>query len=237
MKWKVRLTGREIGLEDLCESFVDDPSVFSEEDKYFIWCSQFDKLEDANQVRKLAKHMVQGITNLGRRDSLHVRDLEVSHVHEIKEDGTERVNALAEGATIVVRSGPARVTTTHEDGTVETNSPADRMYERTKQLLNDEKVRRVVELLDRDDSWVNLYRIYEYIQDSTDGENIVRREWWSGNQKNLFKQTANSRGAIGDEARHGSEQIPPPDEPMTHNEATRLVNTLVDEWLQHRKEL
>jgi len=238
MKWKVRLTGNERGLKTLTESFTDDPEVFEDDDNFFLWSSQFEDLEDADEVRDTAEEIVRTIRNLGVKDSLRTEELQASHVHEINEDGTEHISVRAEGGTVKVRAGPVRITTTDEDGNEEVHRPADRTYELTQLAAEDDKVRELVGLLDNGDDWVNLYRIYEYIQANIDGdENIVDRSWWSSNEKDRFKQTANSRDAIGDDARHGQERIPAPADPMNYSDTKALVDSLIQNWLEHRKEL
>ena len=238
MNWKVRLTGTERGLETLTESFTDDPEVFESDDKFFLWSSQFEDFKDADEVRDTAEEIVRIIRNLGVKDSLRTEDLQASHVHEINNDGSEHVTVRAEGTTVKVRAEPVRVTTTDEDGNTEVHRPADRTYELTQLAVENEKVRELVGLLDKGDDWVDLYRIYEFVQANIEGEdNIVERGWWSSNEKNLFKRTANSRDAIGDDARHGQERIPAPDDPMSYSDAKALVDSLVRNWLEHRNNL
>jgi hypothetical protein len=238
MRWKVRLTGVESGLEDLSDSFTDDPEVFEDDGNYFLWSSRFEDLDEASDVQGSAERIVRLIRNFGAQDSLWVEELAASHIHEILNDGTELVSVFAEGETVKMSAGPARATSTSEDGTGETCFPADQTYEWTQLALEDEKVEEVVDLLDRGDDWVNLYRIYELIQDNIEGDqNIVDRSWWSSGEENQFTRTANSRDAIGDDARHGDEQTGSPSDPMTHQEAKRLIDTLIDNWLRHRKNL
>lgn len=235
MKWKVRLTGNERELKTLTESFTDDPEVFEEDDNFFLWSSQFEDLEDADEVRDTAEKIARTIRNLGAKDSLRTEDLQASHVHRINEDGTEHVTVRAESSAVKMRAGPVRVTTTDEDGNKEIHRPADRTYELTQLAVEDDKVRELVGLLDNGDDWVNLYRIYEFIQANIKGDdNIVERGWWSSNEKDLFKQTANSRDAIGDDARHGQERIPAPGNPMNYSDAKALVDSLIQNWLEHR---
>jgi len=238
MKWKVRLSGDEAGLETLSESFSDDPEIFEEDGNYFLWSSRFQDLEDAKEVRKTAKDIATTIRNLGEQDSLRTEELQASHVHRIKEDGTEHVSVRLETATLGVRAGPVRITTIDEDGNKEVHRPADRTYDLTQVALNDDKALELTRLLDNGDDWVNLYRIYEFIQANIeDEENIVEKGWWSSTEKDRFKQTANSRDAIGDNARHGQERIPAPNNPMSHSDAKSLIDTLVYNWLEHRKNL
>lgn len=240
MKWKVRLSGDETGLTDLCDSFDSDPKVFEEDEKHFIWTSQFKEAESPRDVQEIAEDLVQIIRNLGERDSLWVSELEASHVHQILCDGSEHVHAFDEGEITVARARTS-VAPTSIDG-VETEGNihhrADRTYKRTQLALSDPKVRELISLLEKGNSWVNLYRIYEFIQDNTGGcKNTVERGWWTSSQKELFKRTANNRDAIGNDARHAKSNDPGPDDPMKSQEAKQIIGQLVDYWLQHRAQL
>jgi hypothetical protein len=238
MRWKVRLIGSEIGLKYLSKSFSDDPEIFAEEDEFYIQCSKFERLSEASEVRAAARKLVRTIRSFGEKDSIRVENLEASDVHETLDDGTKHIDVQRGDDTIQVRSS-TRIAKVYEDGPKETIFPsADRTYERTQQALEDEKVQVLVGIRSRGSSWVNLYRIYEYVQDNIGGDrNIVERGWWSNEQKDRFKRTANSREAIGNEARHGTERIPSPSEPMSHYRAIYLVDELVENWLRHRKNL
>lgn len=238
MRWKVRLDGAESGLQDLEESFDDDPKIVAEDDHYYIRSQEFEDLNDSDEIRKTATNFVRYIRNFGKRDSLHVSDLESSHVVEEREDGTVHTYVRAETATIGIAATAARGVTEGENGKEEVFLPADRTEEWTQLALQDEKVGNLANLLDRGDDWVNLYRIYEFIQDNIKSEkNTVDQDWWSESEKDRFKQTANSRDAIGDDARHANDRIPAPTNPMTQAEAKRQIDTLVDHWLQHRKQI
>lgn len=236
MKWKVLLVGNENGLEDLAESFDNDPQVFAEDDEYFLWSSEFEEIDEVEGIKEAAEDIVRAIRNFGTRDSLRVEDLAASRIHEIREDGSENVQVFAEAETVTVRAGPVRATIESENGTEEVYSPAGRTYEWTTLALEDDRVADLVDILEQGDSWVNLYRVYEFIQDNIDADdNIVDQGWWTQQEKNQFKRTANSRDAIGDDARHGNQRIPSPNEPMSHGEAKQLIWTLIDRWLQHRQ--
>lgn len=238
MRWKVRLNGSESGLQDLEESFDDDPKIVAEDDEYYVRSQKFESLDDPDEIRKVANDFVRYIRNFGQRDSLLVSDLEASHVVKEREDGTEHTYVQAETSTIGVTATTARVEYEGEDGEAEVFLPADRTKEWTQLALRDEKVSDLADLLYQGDDWVNLYRIYEFIQDNIESEdNIVNQGWWSESEKTRFKQTANSRDAIGDDARHANNRIPAPTDPMTQAEAKRQIDTLVDHWLQHKKRI
>lgn len=237
MRWKVRITGDESGLEELVKSFDDDPKVFEEEGNHYIWSSSFEDADDVDEIREISEDLVRVIRNFGKRDSIKVGNLEASHVNEILEDGTTNTYVKAETAVATVSTTAAAVVT-DEKGIVEEYLPADRTYEWTQLASEDQKLLELAKLLDNGDHWVNLYRIYEFIQANIkDDDNIVDQGWWSESEKDIFKRTANSREAIGDDARHGQDRIPAPEEPMSHSEAKRLVDTLIDHWLHHRKNI
>jgi len=46
MRWKVGLDGNEQDLQDLCESFDEDPKIFEEEGDYYLWTSKFSELKN-----------------------------------------------------------------------------------------------------------------------------------------------------------------------------------------------
>jgi len=180
MKWKVRLTGSEMALVHLSDSFSDDPEIFAEDDAYYIQCSEFERLNKASEVRAAAKDLVRTIRTFGEKDSLRIENLEVSDIHETREDGSTRRIVLRGTNTITV-STSLHVEIVYEDGSTEVIEPsADRTYERTRQSLEDEKVQELVSIQSRGNSWINLYRIFEYIQDNIDSDrNIIEQGWWS----------------------------------------------------------
>lgn len=139
MEWKVRLAGDETGLTQLSESFSNDPKIFYEDEKYFVWYSEFEGLNKHNQVRGVANDLVRTIRSFGTADSVRVRKLEVSDIHHRLEDGSEHIEVLRGECTAEV-STSMHIERVYEDGTTETIAPsADRMYERTQQSLADEK--------------------------------------------------------------------------------------------------
>lgn len=237
MRWKVQLKGHELGLSDLSNSFRDDPKIFEEDGDYFIWSSRFGELDNYIDVLEETEVIIQNIRNFGRIDSLRVEELEAELVYELLDDGSEHIYLVASGDSVGVKLGPRRVL--DADGNeLEEFLPANRTYERTQVALRDDRVTELSQMLERGDSWVNLYRIYEHIEDNIKGdENIIELGWWEKKEKRLFKHTANSREAIGNKARHGKETIPAPSDPMDYHEAKQLIETLIDHWITYRQEL
>ncbi|MCW3059653.1 MAG: uncharacterized protein JWQ02_1474 [Capsulimonas sp.] len=97
--------------------------------------------------------------------------------------------------------------------------------------LEDADIGDVLALLHKaQPSWVNLYRICERIG-GKNGKTLIDNGWVSRTEYELFKRTACSRGAVGDEARHGYEDPHPPSKPMTIEEAKAMVYNLMRSWI------
>jgi len=234
MRWKVQLEGQENGLEQLSESFDEDPRIFEEDGEHYLWTSQFKQLDESGEVKDVGENIVKTIRHLGELNSLRVDDLNTSCVVEIQEDGSERKIIHASTAMTATAAVSARVSVNGE----ELPPRAESTYEYTQLALKDDKVQELMDLRDNGNRWANLYRIYEYIQANIEAEdNIVEQGWWSESEKDLFKRTANSPEAIGYEARHGDTRVSAPSDPMDHAEAKSLIDSLINDWLRHRKEV
>lgn len=234
MRWRIHLDGDTQGLQRLSEQFDDDPHIFREDDGYLLWSSRFEELGDPGEIRDIGKTIAQAIRNFGEFDSLPVQNLEASGVDEIRDDGSKHAYRQATVTATAAVSATARAVT--NDG--EHQPRAESTYEHTKLALQDDTVYELTELRDNGEHWVNLYRIYEFIQDNIEGEdNIVDRGWWSNSEKSRFKRTANSPDAIGHEARHAQQRYSAPPSPMEHENAKSLINELIKQWLQHRTQL
>ncbi|WP_152039942.1 hypothetical protein [Salinigranum salinum] len=233
MRWKVQLEGYEKGLKQLSESFDNNPRIFEEEGAHYIWSSTFEQLDQSIEVQDAGDKIIRIIRRLGEIDSLRVRELDASTVVEIQDDGSERKVVHASATATATTTTSARVSVEGEEPTPR----AESTYEYTKLALSDDTVRELIELRDNGDHWVNLYRVYEYIQDNLESENnIVEQGWWTESEKDRFKQTANSSEAIGHEARHGDTRVPAPSNPMDHAQAKSLIENLINNWLRHRQE-
>jgi len=82
-------------------------------------------------------------------------------------------------------------------------------------------------------SWINLYKILEVIESDVGGD-IYANNWVSKSAVNRFSQTANSYGAIGNEARHANNIVPSPINPMKIKEACNLIKALLENWIDSK---
>jgi len=117
-----------------------------------------------------------------------------------------------------------------KDGEVQEIFQADPISEFITTALHDENVATVLRLLgDHPKDWVNLYRIFEVVEDDAGGiRKIAKKGWATKKAIKRFKHTANFV------ARHGT-KINPPKNPMTPSEAESLIKTIINSWVQSKK--
>lgn len=239
MRWKIQLDGQEKGLEQLSESFDEDPRIFEENEEYYLWSPMFGEINKSGDIWDLGETIVRLIRNLAEFDSIRVDDLKISRVIEIQEDGSENRIVHASGSVTATAMMSATASVNGE----EPPPKAESTYEFTKLALNDPEVEELIELRERGNHWVNLYRIYEYIRDNIgSNDSIVSQGWWTEIQKSRFTCTANDSEAIGHEARHAGEghyrgcAEEMSHDQMSHNEAKLLIDDLIKSWLRYRAE-
>jgi hypothetical protein len=78
----------------------------------------------------------------------------------------------------------------------------------------------------RAEDWRMLYVVYEIVEDLV-GKRKVGKLRASITQIKSFKRTANSRRALGTQARHGHSRHVPPKRPMTFTQAKALIRELL----------
>lgn len=235
--WEVELIGGEADLSMLADAFFKGETVITRaDDKYFLRSDDFEELGSAPAVRDRASEIVKSISGLARL-TLQSRDsLRIGAVHEARTDGTRAITLFPDPVGFELRVFPATITLGKPDGSQEVHRPADRAREWLKIAESDESVRRALRLRDAGDlDWVGLYRLYEVIHEDAD-DHIVELQWVSRKKLRAFTHTANSVDAVGDQARHGRRAPRPPKNPMDLNEARRLVDQLLEQWIRWKIE-
>lgn len=80
---------------------------------------------------------------------------------------------------------------------------------------------------------VNLYKAWEIVRDAAGGEHtLIANGWTTKKTKNRFMQTAQSRKALGDDARHASERYKAPESTMSVDEARAFVKSVIGKWIR-----
>jgi len=234
-KWIVDLKGHRFDLEDLPDflhgtglsvevhgnGWILAPSLFT----------QWTDTSDSHHVEVEAHRLVELINGLARCLTHESGGVEVKQVCAIDTNGvrshfasiTERVSARAK----------VYETVTSSDGSV-ISSQRGAWRPHARAALDNENIAKALQWVSRrPTTWGNLYKAFELVRAYGRNEReMIAGGWASKADISLFRQTANSVGAIGDDARHGVDQEDPPKQPMDISTAAALVRRLVKAWIE-----
>lgn len=236
MTWKVRIAGNQHDIEELKRSFSDDSlSVTKRADGYYLEYEQFATCQTADEVLQLSSKVLailNGATRLALGGNSVISESGVLQEHE---DGTSEFH-MHFSEKIGVRESFNLKIMDSVGNVVEEIYPADEVPTWVSLGLKDEAIEKVFSLFGLQHDWVGLYRIYEVIEHDAEGiDAIASNGWVTKSSMKLFKRTANSPGAIGNDARHGKENTAPPSKPMLLSEARALIETLIHHWLRAKQ--
>jgi hypothetical protein len=81
--------------------------------------------------------------------------------------------------------------------------------------------------------WHDLFHVYEIILTDV-GDAMYTHRWVTKAEVRRFTRTANSRRAIGREARHGHDRFDPPTKPLSLSEAHNMIVRMARQWLDEK---
>jgi len=230
--WLVRLAGDKFDLEDL-PSVLHSPkhTVIEEDGLYYLTSSDFDSLSSADEVRGRAITIIRMLNDVMKLHSPSFRDISEDCVTLIDDDG-RRHNYLYLQASVSVRSkARANLTVARSNGSAEIGSSSSGVESSLDLAESHEVVPEALHFF-REDTWFGLYKVYEIVSEDVGGHRMIVRNGWATKQElNRFSQTAQSKAALGDFARHAASRYKPPSQPMTFEEARALVRRFVLGWL------
>jgi hypothetical protein len=114
---------------------------------------------------------------------------------------------------------------------VEVGPPPSTYREWVDAAQTDDDIADVLAILGREDvRWHDLWHVYELVKLDV-GKRMFSDGWVSKADEKRFTQTANSRRAIGHEARHSDDRVKPPKRPMEFAEAKKFAHVLARRWL------
>jgi hypothetical protein len=228
----VRLKGERFDLEDfpklLCSPEV---RIVEEDGSFYLESSEFNSLTSVEEVRERGRALIKlinGVTNLNRDNFLGISE---DAIIRVEDDGKRHGYLFLEEAITIRTKVSAQLTVIAADGSEKVSTQPSAL----ESLLEvAQKYNVVADALSfyRDDTWSSLYKAYEIIRDDVSGKHqIIKNGWSVDSDINRFTQTAQSRAAIGDSARHASKKYIPPAQPMTLLEARALIKTILSRWV------
>lgn len=231
-KWLVRIKGDTFDLEDL-PALLRSPelTITKENGFYYLESSEFDSLTSADEVRERGVALIKMMNGAAKLYRNNFRDISEDGVIRIEDNGRRHQYVFSKSVLIGRAKLSAKATVTTSNGTqVTVNQPS--VIETWLGLAKKYKLVADVLHFFREDTWINLYKIYEVVRDDVrDKHTIVKNGWVSGAELSRFTRTAQSRAALGDFARHAIEKYKSPAQPMSLAEAKSLIKGLIMNWL------
>jgi hypothetical protein len=228
--WEIQVAGDSHTLEFLGAVLaVGEIRFVSEDGRNLLRIPELDRIRDVGVVRSRARSYAASLSGAAKLALGSDSPLQVGNILRRHLDGRADHFLEIEPARLEMRGFPAALGITRRDGTVENRDPGRELRSWLEVAGASGPARRVLRLIGEPDlSWVELYRVVEIIQKVAKAPVSI---WVSKDDLGRFKHTANSVGAVGDQARHGHERTEPPKDPMALDEANKLVSDLARNWL------
>lgn len=243
--WQVQILGWATDLEHLERHFSSTPQrvVKGEDGNSFLYESDsFTELTDSGKVLECAKselHVLSGVLKLARNSPTPLRAGAVFKFNEASGQKDTYLH-LSDSMTMHAEIGELTVTITDASGNSTIQAlPPPRTVGIAQLATGDSSVAKAMRLLasPTHTSWVEMYRIYEVVEDDMGGQHrLAKRGWGSEIDLKRFKHSANSVAVGGDGARHGKELTVPPPKPMSPDEAAAYLNYVLQSWLSLKLE-
>ncbi|OGD15304.1 hypothetical protein A2V47_08645 [Candidatus Atribacteria bacterium RBG_19FT_COMBO_35_14] len=232
-KWLVRLKGERFDLEDfpklLCSPEV---RVVEENGSFYLESSEFNSLTLAEEVRERGRALIKlinGVSKFNRNNFLNISE---DGVTRLEDDGKRHSYVFLKGTAKIRTKVSAQLTVIAADGSEKVSTQPSAL----ESLLEvAQKYNVVADALSfyREDTWSSLYKAYEIIRDNV-GDKIIKNGWSVKSDISRFTQTAQSRAALGDSARHASKKYKPPAQPTTLLEARALIKAILSRWVSSK---
>jgi hypothetical protein len=227
-RWRFRLEGSAENLRELRVFCSSGPlRIVIDEEAHWLEWDELEPDQDAAAIASAANGALG--TLLGAARLLEV-------VHDPVRLGTQQlVSASGSKATFVVLQSVVAVRHVNRP-TILINGVAPPSWEDRllATALRDDDVEQALRLYgSREPDMRDLYFILELVEKSIAPGTVQERGWISNAERTRFRRTVNSRRALGDLARHGSD-FAPPEKPTTLGEARLAIRDVVLAWLKEK---
>ena len=233
MEWRVQLSGDKSDLEELAKSLnSDELKIWEDNGKFILSSSDFDSLNDSQDVRDNAEIKLNYINGCSKLKQSFQQPITIDGIESLSQDGKRNIYISVPTARLVLRTYRPTVLI---NGIAVGSSLYEELPNMVVLAAKDRNVAQVINHLNGDDEIATLYKIHEIIADDVGGVGIIQDNGWASRNKiERFRRTANSPDAIGDKARHGVQKNDPPENPMSLAEAKAFILNIVKCWLDSK---
>ena len=227
-EWRVQLQGEQGDLQELKEILLGhDPCIIEEDSNFHLTSKAWNKLGESREVEAQAKDFIQLLENSIYIHSRDTTPLTIGGIVRIDNEGRKHYILHADPGSLTIRGAKATLAGPRAFESNGTHQVIKVLRVSTKNPVLADALRFL-----RKGDWLNLYKTYEIVQDEVHGKReIIRRGWLTSQSISRFKQMAQSREALGDDARHASRKFIPPKKPMSIHEARAIIADLLLKWI------
>jgi len=232
-EWKISLKGNKEGLDSISKLFFPDFNVINEKGDYYLKSVKLNKIIDPQQVIDSATSMVDTLNGAATLLYRHFESINIGILSHIETNNPPTQFIFPAGIPTSESIGEPGVVSTEDPEGLEYSSVLERWI---KIASGNENIRIALQLYGSlEPNWKNLYLIRDIIIDDVGNQTALENKRWVLKSKlKLFKRTANSFLAIGNDARHSTSKHDPPAKPMDINEAQTLIRDLLDKWIKSK---
>jgi hypothetical protein len=231
-----QLQGSDYDLQDLEKILSShDPMVVSEDGKFYLRSSAWDQLQEAAQVYSQAKRFVESLDSAAFIFFRDTAPLTIGHIMMVDDEGNKQRFVFGKAsfhARARLRASGSAIRPTGQP------TETEQEHAIIKTLRASEQHQEVADALRffRKGDWSSLYKAFEIVEDHPpNNQGITTYSGLTKPSTDRFTRTAQSRDAIGDEARHAKRKYTPPRKPMSINEAKALIGDLIQKWIESKE--
>lgn len=221
----VQLVGETLDIEELKYGLRTSPwKIIEETGRYYLTSPLLDSINDTKEAASKANDFLDLLNGSANIFHDNHKNVTIGSLVTIEEDGKRHVTMFAASGEFRMRGrGTLRAAGDNLESTPTT------VEEWIDKATRNESVRDAIHFFNNK-TWWGLYKVFEVVKEEEGGEDNLYN-FVPKHEIRCFRQTAQSREAIGDEARHGI-KIPAPQNPMTLKEAHRFIKTLFEKWVR-----
>jgi hypothetical protein len=234
--WMVNISGKEGDVKYISQVVkAVNMSIIQEDGEFYLKSDEFNTMNNASKIFEYANQFL--------KVAFSIANLYYEKIDSISCSSVTCINDKGEKSVFIFLSSTIKVSTRVESSIIVTDS-----QEITSELERQEKeyevfinaARKDKNILDAINfyltpNWINLYKAYELIKDDVTEKKIISYGWASKRNISRFKQSAQCRELLGNEARHASKKYPLPSDPMDIDEAKYFIKYLLFDWMKSKQ--
>ena len=226
----VELVGKNLDIKDLVRYLKTSSwRIIEEGGKYYLTSEKINELSEFAEIMAICQSYLKILNSAVKILITDHEEVMAGTLITIDENGKRVAGMTANPISIKFRTS-GQIRFAEDKSTV----PMQTMAEKWLELSETYPSVRDALFFFSEITWWNLYKIFEIIDEDLEGNRKIY-SLGETDKLRLFKQTSQSRKAIGDLARHASTKYKPPKKIMSLDEAYFIISSLFKKWVDSKE--